>query len=563
MQSSTLPKPLQTLLQRVIRRRRWQDTVRLTSRALAAGLCLTLLLIGSGWLYPLTYPLVLLAIGLGLTVFMILTTLVYVWLRPHPLPALARLLDRHLNLDERLTTALELATNSRETPVAIIQGQLSDTLRHLQDLDPARLFPIDFSWRGLILLNLLLIAIAVGLIAPNPQIPILQQWLQEQEAITAQVEHLEEIRVDLLEDPALLETPQGEEALKTLDELLASLQDNQATPEEALADISAAEQHLAELQQEAANKEKTLNEVAQSLNQFSSTSDLAEAIEQGNLAQANELLQSAAETAATNPEATQNLAESLQEAAETAQASGDSALAEALEQAAEALQQNLAAQQSGNPAEAQAAQQATQEALQQAAEALAEAEQQLGSQEALEQALGNIQEAREQLAEAAGQGEGEGGEGDGEQASSQRQGQGESGGGNVPGLGQGQDGAGRGEPGEAPTDLFADRPGGELETDNGPSEGRLGEYEAEYPSIHWGGEGGPLVNPDQQGAEGGIPIGEAPLDPNQAPNPSQVPYNQVYGQYSEAASEALEDTYIPLGMKEYVRDYFGALEPGQ
>jgi chemotaxis protein histidine kinase CheA len=475
------------------------------------------------------------------------------------------LLDQRLKLDERLTTALELATSSRETPDVIIQAQLRDTLRHLHGLDPAHLFPLDFSWRWLMLVNLLLIAIAVGLIAPNPQIPILQRWLQEQEAIAAQVEHLEEIRVDLLEDPALLETPQGEEALKTLDDLLASLQDNQVNPEEALADISAAEQHLAELQQGAANKEKTLNEVAESLNQFSSTSDLAEALEQRNLAQANEFLQSAAETAASNPEAAQNLAEALQEAAETAQEAGDSALAESLSQAAEALQQNLAAQQSGNPAEAQAAQQTTQEALQQAAEALAQAEQQAGSQEALEQALGNIQEAREQLAEAAGQGEGEG-EGQ-QQASGQGQGQNQGqtgeGSGNGPGLGQGGSGSGRGEAGDAPADLFADRPGGELETDNGPNEGRLGDYEGNYPPIHWGGDGGPLVNPDPKGAEGGLPIGEAPLDPNQTPNPSQVPYNQVYGQYSEAASEALEDTYIPLGMKEYVRDYFGALEPGQ
>ena len=40
-----------------------------------------------------------------------------------------------------------------------------------------------------------------------------------------------------------------------------------------------------------------------------------------------------------------------------------------------------------------------------------------------------------------------------------------------------------------------------------------------------------------------------------------VPYNQVYGQYTDAAGQALDDSYIPLGMKGYIRNYFGALEP--
>ena len=42
---------------------------------------------------------------------------------------------------------------------------------------------------------------------------------------------------------------------------------------------------------------------------------------------------------------------------------------------------------------------------------------------------------------------------------------------------------------------------------------------------------------------------------------STVPYSQVFGDYRDAAYEALNDDYIPLGMKEYVRDYFSSLEP--
>lgn len=42
---------------------------------------------------------------------------------------------------------------------------------------------------------------------------------------------------------------------------------------------------------------------------------------------------------------------------------------------------------------------------------------------------------------------------------------------------------------------------------------------------------------------------------------SIVPYTQVFGDYRNAANEALQDDYIPLGLKGYIRDYFSSLEP--
>ena len=42
---------------------------------------------------------------------------------------------------------------------------------------------------------------------------------------------------------------------------------------------------------------------------------------------------------------------------------------------------------------------------------------------------------------------------------------------------------------------------------------------------------------------------------------TSVPYRDVYADYSEQAGAALEGSYIPLGMKQYVRDYFSSLEP--
>ena len=44
---------------------------------------------------------------------------------------------------------------------------------------------------------------------------------------------------------------------------------------------------------------------------------------------------------------------------------------------------------------------------------------------------------------------------------------------------------------------------------------------------------------------------------------SQVPYDQVYGQYKEQAGNALKSDYIPQGYKDLVRDYFSSIEPGK
>jgi hypothetical protein len=45
------------------------------------------------------------------------------------------------------------------------------------------------------------------------------------------------------------------------------------------------------------------------------------------------------------------------------------------------------------------------------------------------------------------------------------------------------------------------------------------------------------------------------------PEQSLVPYEQVFGDYRDAAFEALEGDYVPLGMKGLVREYFSSLEP--
>ena len=63
----------------------------------------------------------------------------------------------------------------------------------------------------------------------------------------------------------------------------------------------------------------------------------------------------------------------------------------------------------------------------------------------------------------------------------------------------------------------------------------------------------------REGGEG-LTVGSVSL-PAPEGGRSGVPYHEVYGDYADRAGVALEGSYIPLGMKQYVRDYFSSLEP--
>lgn len=132
--------------------------------------------------------------------------------------------------------------------------------------------------------------------------------------------------------------------------------------------------------------------------------------------------------------------------------------------------------------------------------------------------------------------------------------------------GEQQDAAGGGagdEVGGAGVDNFGGSPGQQngASQDNNPD----GEGEGEYPMVfapqRIGGKPGEdemVLEPDSSG----VPVVQGEF----AQNPSgdvSVPYNQVFSDYSNAANRALESDYIPLGMRDVVRDYFTSLDPSQ
>jgi hypothetical protein len=44
-------------------------------------------------------------------------------------------------------------------------------------------------------------------------------------------------------------------------------------------------------------------------------------------------------------------------------------------------------------------------------------------------------------------------------------------------------------------------------------------------------------------------------------NEAQVGYKQVFAQYEERATQTLQNSYIPAGLKDIVKDYFSSLAP--
>ena len=57
-----------------------------------------------------------------------------------------------------------------------------------------------------------------------------------------------------------------------------------------------------------------------------------------------------------------------------------------------------------------------------------------------------------------------------------------------------------------------------------------------------------------------MPVVEGEFSQNPQGN-TTFPYNEVFSDYADAANRALESDYVPLGLRDVVRDYFSGLEP--
>ena len=565
------------------RRHEWRRLSKTVPRALIAALNLGLVAGVIGYLrFQLAAEQLALISG-GLCALGCLLNLLYILLLPRSLADRAKYFDLEFGLQERVSTAFELMRGRIQTHPEIEARQIEDALNHARAIDPKTQITMDFRPRELAALLLFAIAMA-GLIL----LPTIAGDDFMAEAPSAAGEAAQEDIREILETVATdtnLDDIDRQDLLDALEVALERLQEEEISEEEAFAAMSQLQSQLEELEnrlEETVELDQSALEAAlQALENFippsetegdsaeaapaappaESLEDLSQALEQmaqdaaemsaEELAQAQEALQQAADQLAQmNSELSERMgamAEALQE--------GDSAdLQEQLDAAQESLAQEQGQQERND--DAQALLQEQSERLEEAAESAAQQQSQEGGQqgqpepgESGQQRAG--QQANQQEMEArpgANQAD--------QEAERNRPGSGESQRGNEDSRASG---AGAGD--AAPSNLSLPGSAGQdqgAESNNNPTGNRRIEYEALYsPSgIEGGGQNEIKLETDANDAA----IAEGDFDDNPI-GESRVSYDTVFSDYQNAANRALESDYVPLGLRDVVREYFTSLEP--
>lgn len=591
MQTLTPHKSKATELERIVdsweRRHEWRLLSRTLPRSLMAALLLSLLVGAVGYFRLRLQAEQLALISAGLCAGGGILNLLYTLLFPRSLPERAAYFDLEFGLKERISTAFELMQGRIKTHPEIESRQIAEALEQARAIDPVRRISLDFRPRELAIMSLLALAL-IGLILLPAMLG--EELLAEapSPAIEAAQEELREI-IETAATDTNLDDVDRQELLEALEVALERLEEEDISDEEAFAAMSQLESQLEELQrqlEETVELDQSATEAAlEALEDFAPSSDidgvneesagsaddlnlddLADALEQlgQDAAQmsaeearqaAEALRQAAEELAETNPE----LAEQLREMADALEENNAGAVQESLSEAQQQLEQEQRQQQQNQNARSMLQEQSEQ--AQQAAETIAQQQAQEGEQPGPDPRDGQAGQAES--------GQQSGGQ-QGQEASASQPG-------NNPGdqqpernrpgeaqnAGRNQDsrsaggGAGDGAPsneslpGSAGEDQGAD-------TDNDPSGRGEIQYEALYSPSGIGGGGSEEIRLQTDASD--TTLAEGDFDDNPA-GESRVSYDTVFSDYQNAANRALESDYVPLGLRDVVREYFTSLEP--
>lgn len=536
--------------------------------------CLGVLLgLLAGRVWPLAQPW--LWVLLPLLVWL-LVVLGWSLLRPLPMLKIARRLDLDLGLKERLSTAVILQeknaemgggemgrSHSSSLPAmqsSLITRQYDDALQNARAIVPRRAFPLHWQRKPLLLAGTFLAAAMVLAWIPNPMDAVRAERAEVAAAAENQAERIEELSQEI-EASTELTPEEREELARLLSELAERLRANPGDKAQAMADLSRAEEDLRRrLDANASARQAALEALAAQLQSMAGV-ESGEKSDPSNLAEAMEqLAERIGEMTSTERQET---AQSLAQMAARAAQAGDPALAQALAAMAQAAQAG----------DSQSASQAAQAG----AQAFSQAQTELASQAAIQRALSQLQSGRQSLAQAGqgqaraqapgegqpGQGEGQSGEGQPGEGQSQGQGQGQ-GQSQGQGQGQGQGQAGSSGGGTRANTLPPATGSGQAGSPQGPG-GQAGvspfDSQVYVPWERLQGDNDPLFIPGQETNQGETQVREGTAPLPGAPNPALMPYQAAYYNYLDTANQAIEQSYIPAGLKDYVREYFSQLEP--
>ncbi len=583
------------LLARWDRRLRLQASLLWVPRGMLAALIAGVGLAVLARLRPLLLPEQIAALSAGAVFLSIVVALAAIWLRQHDALDMARRFDDLFELRERISTALELAAGRiRSTNEEITARQLDDALTRARRIDLRAYLPLGIAGREVAALLALATALILLLAAENPQTAALTQQQNMQNAIQQQVTDLQNLRAELAQDQAL-DAQMRQEMLRELDQAVEQLSRQQLSQEEAYATLSDLADRMQEFARDLVQVDREVLEAARqavegAARQFEEQSPaLAEAMRQGNLAEVAAAMSSLSEQLGEMEDAArQNLAEAMRAAAEELSQISP-ALAETLREAAEALEQGdtgaarqaldeaarqaqdmaeageaaMQAQAAGQRAIARAARQA-QEAAQQVAQA-GSSSQEAGQSGSSQRAAGQPEEGRP-IRIISGQQAGQGGETariGGQTASGQPP---EDAGGQPTDGAAGQSGGQQGQAAGAGEGISSGEEGGfaasgeQIAQDNNPGEASLTDFEPVYAPQRIGAGEGQQVQISGSGQPGDQITGEG--DFAEAPRgESRVGYDRVFSSYVNAANQAMERDYIPLGLRDVIRSYFISLAP--
>jgi hypothetical protein len=542
---SSSPDELQLFLRRFRRRLRLCDGWLLAQRALWIVALTVLSVVLAARLWPVEN--VWLWASLPSAIWL-LAVVGYSAFRFQPLLRTARRVDLVLGLKERLSTAVGINPDNPTSNLLIspelLFRQHADALAVARAIQPRRAFPLRWLRRPLLVAAVVFTLTAVLTVLPNPMDAVRAERKAVAQAAKVQAEKVEELKKEIAEAKEI-SPEERDKLLRALDELARSLRkqlrENKGDRAEALADLSKMEQSLRErLEPNAAARQAALEALSAQLQSLAGQ----QSVNKEDLAAAAEALQNLAEQLAEmNLAEQQALAQALAQAAARAARAGDMALAQALTQMA-------AAAQSGD------SQQASQSA-QSAADALSQAQSDLAAQAALQQTLSQVQNSRQAIARA---------------GTSQQRAQGSSGTGMQGSNGTGTQGSQGQSQGNQPGS------GGGSKADTLPPFTGSGQYRGQPQGqgndsgvtplgsqvyVPWDRlQGNDTLSISGQDTGQGETQSRETTDPLPGSlNPVLVPYQAAYYDYLNIASQTIEQSYIPAGLKDYVREYFSQLEP--
>lgn len=603
---------------------RWERRLRLTQMvrglpiALAGGLAIACVLAGIARLRPLLAQPALIAACAGLVGSVLIGLLAAVWLPRRPVIASAQRFDRLFGLDERVSTALELLNGRIRAADALTAAQIEDARYSARAARVTEHLPVRHDARAWLAAFVLLAALITLIALPNPQAAAIAEAAAALQTITAEVADETALtdaqRDDLLRtldaNRTILQQPgiTPQEAFAAVTEVQSSLQAVSASLQNQFEQAARAAQTANNaLDPGAAAGENAAQDLQATLEALRQQAEQAAADQAAREALADQLRAAADELAATNPEA----AQALREAAEALENGDPFAAQEAMERAQQSIAEQQQEQQAGQSTQqtldqsAGQAQAAAQSISQSAAQGdTAQADPQPGSADSSDaaqnpadpnqpqaDAQGQSAQQSAQQQDTAQQGGTQGQQGaegqqsqqgaassPGDQTAGQQSGEGEGQSAQSADGGQAQDGAAA--QGNVNTGLSGsalsqagDQAGGAGQDEaqaqgsaasaaapsNAPDGTGQGEYEQVYAPRRIGdAPGGETVFLESDTQNAPVVTGEFGAN---AAGQSIVPYNQVFGQYQQAANAALDTGRIPLTLRDVVRGYFSALQP--